>query len=152
MQTLHLAPTAAVLLALIVGGTALKAALILLANRQVGYTVAHIATDLRLGLIRALLATRWEYYVHAPLGGFANAVALEATRAADAYLRATTILMLVLQGVVYAAIACAAVVAGDPAGAARRRRHDGAAALPRPPVAPRAGRARPSSPSRCSAG
>lgn len=107
LQALHLSPTAAVLLALIVGGTALKAALNLLANRQIGYTVAHIATDLRLGLIRALLATRWEYYVHAPLGGFANAVALEATRAADAYLRATTMLTLALQGAVYAAIACA---------------------------------------------
>jgi len=106
LQFLHLPPTAGVLLALIVGGTALKAALVLLANRQIGDTVAHIATDLRDGLIRALLAARWEYFVHAPLGGFANAVALEATRAADAYLRAATMLTLGLQGVVYAAIAC----------------------------------------------
>lgn len=106
LQWLDLAPTAGVLLALIVGGTALKAVLVLLANRQIGDTVAHITTDLCDGLIRALLAARWEYYIHAPLGAFANAVALEATRAASAYLRAATMLTLGLQGVVYAAIAC----------------------------------------------
>ena len=107
--TLHavgLPPTAEVLLVLIIAGTVLKAGLVLLANRQVGYTVAQIATDLRLALIRALLRSRWEYYVHARLGAFANAVASEAARAADAYLRATTILMLVIQAAVYAGVAC----------------------------------------------
>jgi hypothetical protein len=32
----------------------------LLANKRVGYTVAHVATDLRLALLRALLTTRWD--------------------------------------------------------------------------------------------
>src|SRR5262245_54966800 len=76
--TLHAAGlplTAEVLLALIIGGTALKAALVMLANQQVGYNAARVATDLRLSLIRALLSTRWEYHVHAPLGAFANSVA-----------------------------------------------------------------------------
>ena len=106
LRFLDLPPTAGVLLALIVGGTALKAVLVLLANRQIGDTVAHITTDLCDGLIRALLAARWEYFTHAPLGAFANAVALEATRAAAAYLHAATMLTLGLQGLVYAAIAC----------------------------------------------
>lgn len=100
-----LPPTAEVLLALIVLGTVLKAGLVLLANRQVGHTVAQIATDLRLGLIRALLASRWEYYVHTQLGGLTNAVAAEAGRAADGYLHAMTICMLAIQAAVYAAIA-----------------------------------------------
>ena len=106
LRAVGLSPTAEVLLGLIIGGTALKAALVLLANQQVGYGVARFATDLRLTLIRALLSTRWQYYVHAPLGAFANAVASEATRAADAYLQATSVLMLAIQVVVYAVVAC----------------------------------------------
>ncbi|HVO24357.1 MAG TPA: ABC transporter ATP-binding protein [Candidatus Margulisiibacteriota bacterium] len=105
LHAVGLPPTAEVLLALIIGGTALKAGLGLLANRQVGYSVAHFATDLRLALIRALLTSRWDYYVHAPLGSFVNAVASEAARASDAYLRATTILMLLIQTALYAGVA-----------------------------------------------
>src|SRR5262249_3797608 len=96
LHVIGLQPTAGVLLALIIGGTALKAGLVLLANQQVGYSVARVATDLRLALIRALLSTRWEYHVHAPLGTFTNAVASEASRASTAYLQATSILMLVI--------------------------------------------------------
>lgn len=106
LNAVGLPPTAEVLLALIAGGTALKAALVLLANRQVGYSVAGVATDLRLALIRALLGSRWEYHVHAPLGAFANAVASEASRASAAYLQATSIVMLVIQATVYAVVAC----------------------------------------------
>src|SRR5262245_17426154 len=62
-----------------------KAALLLLSNRRVGYMVAHVATDLRLGLLRALLASRWTYYTRLPLGLAQNAMASEATRAAQAY-------------------------------------------------------------------
>ena len=106
LHAVGLPATAEVLLVLIIAGTALKAGLVLLANQQVGYSVAQIATDLRLTLIRALLRTRWEYYVHAPLGAFANAVGVRGRAAADAYLRATTILMLLVQAAVYASVAC----------------------------------------------
>jgi ATP-binding cassette subfamily C protein len=105
LQAVGLPPTAEVLLVLIIAGTVLKAGLVLLSNRQVGYSVAHIATDLRLALIRALLTSRWDFYVHAPLGAFANAVASEAARASDAYRRATTILTLLIQAAVYASVA-----------------------------------------------
>jgi ATP-binding cassette subfamily C protein len=104
-QAAGVPPTADVLLVVIIAGSVVKAGLGLVSNRQVGYSVAHIATDLRLALIRALLASRWDYYVHAPLGAFANAVASEAARASDAYLRATTILMLLIQAAVYASVA-----------------------------------------------
>jgi ATP-binding cassette subfamily C protein len=62
-----------------------KAGLLLLSNRRVGYMVAQVATDLRLGLLRALLASRWSYYARMPLGLAPNAMASEATRAAQAY-------------------------------------------------------------------
>src|SRR5437868_7549422 len=53
LQMVGLQPTIIVLLAIIVTGMALSSLLILLANRQVGYTVAHVATDLRVDLINA---------------------------------------------------------------------------------------------------
>jgi ATP-binding cassette subfamily C protein len=106
LHAVGLPATAEVLLLVIIAGTVLKAALVLLANQQVGYSVARVATDLRLALIRALLSSRWEYYVHAPLGAFANAVASEAARASDAYLQVTSIVMLLIQAVVYTTVAC----------------------------------------------
>lgn len=85
-------PTIGILLSLVVGTIVLKAILLLVANRQIGYCVAHTATDLRLALMRALLRTRWAYYVHQPIGSFANSMSIEAIRAADSYLCAATIL------------------------------------------------------------
>ncbi len=85
----------------------LKAGLILLSNRQVGYAVARVATDLRLGLLRALLATRWAYYTRQPVGAAANAMASEANRAAHAYEYATMIASFAVEACVYIAIAVA---------------------------------------------
>jgi ATP-binding cassette subfamily C protein len=98
-------PTTGALLGIIVGGVLVKTLLVLIANKQVGYAVAHMSTDLRLALIRAVLRTRWEYYIHQPVGAFANAVASEARQASQAYLRATTILSMMMQAMVYTAIA-----------------------------------------------
>ncbi|MGH7787323.1 MAG: ABC transporter ATP-binding protein [Candidatus Binatia bacterium] len=101
-----LEPTIHLLFGLVLLGVLIKAVLVLVANRQVGYAVANMATKLRLDLIRALLAARWSYYVHQPLGIVANSVALEAQSAAEAYLRATFILAFMVQAAVYAAVAC----------------------------------------------
>ena len=79
--TLGLAPTIGTLLAIMVIAIVLKSAMVLLAKKHVGYTAARVATDLRLALLRALLAARWEYYLGQPIGKFANAMATEAGRA-----------------------------------------------------------------------
>ena len=55
-----LAPTIGVMLVIIVGGMILKSLLLLLANRQVGYTVAQGATARRRELSEALLRSRGE--------------------------------------------------------------------------------------------
>jgi ATP-binding cassette subfamily C protein len=107
LAVVGLQPTIGTLCLLVVCGMLLKAMFVLLAQRQVGYTVAHVATDLRLSLLRSLLAARWEYYTHQPVGGFANAFATEATRAAEAYLFGTTILSLGIQSILYLSLACA---------------------------------------------
>lgn len=102
-----LEPTLGTMVLVVVGAMVIKSGLVLLAQREVGYTVAHVATDLRLALLRALLATRWEYYVRQPTGQLANAYATEAFRASQAYLFGTSNVALVLQAVVYSCIALA---------------------------------------------
>ena len=77
----------------------------MLANRQVGYTMAHVATDLRLALIRALLTTRWEYYIRQPAGTLVNAVATEAQRSASAYHFAANVTAVSIQVLVYMSVA-----------------------------------------------
>ncbi len=104
-ETLGIAPSIPVLLMLFVSGIVLKAALVLLANKRVGYTVAQVATDLRLSLIRALFATRWAYFVHQPIGRFTNAVATEANRSADAYLFGIRAIALLVHATVYSVVA-----------------------------------------------
>ena len=93
------------LLTLIVVAATIKSVLTLWANRQAGYAVAQVATDLRLALVRALLGARWEYYARQPVGAVANSVATEAARAASAYLSATSLLALGVQALVYAVVA-----------------------------------------------
>ena len=100
-----LTPTVGVLLLIVVIGMTLKSVLVLVANRQVGYTVAHVATDLRLGFIRSLLSARWEYYLRQPVGALANSLATEATRGAESYLYGTTVIALVVQAIAYSIVA-----------------------------------------------
>ncbi len=83
----------------------LKSVLVLAANRQVGYTVARVATDLRLNFIRSLLAARWEYYLRQPVGALANSLATEATRGAESYLYGATVIALGIQATVYSIVA-----------------------------------------------
>jgi len=100
-----LTPTVGVLLLIIVIGLTLKSVLVLVANKQVGYTVAHIATDLRLEFIHALLATRWEYYLRQQVGSLANSVATEASRSAEAYFYGAMVIALALEAMLYATVA-----------------------------------------------
>ncbi|WP_447902567.1 ABC transporter ATP-binding protein [Pseudomonas serbica] len=105
MDTIGLQPSIPNMLVIIVVGMTLSNLLILLGNRQVGYTVAHVATDLRIDLIKASLGSRWEYYLRQPAGALANAVATEAFRASTAYEHAANMLALAIQAAAYAIIA-----------------------------------------------
>ncbi|MEJ2760619.1 MAG: ABC transporter ATP-binding protein [Gammaproteobacteria bacterium] len=98
-------PTIEVMLLIIVAGMVLKSLILLLANRQVGYTVAHVATKLRLELIEALLASRWQYYTHQPTGSLVNSVAMEAYRAANGFEHGSTVIALGMQVLVYTVVA-----------------------------------------------
>ncbi|OGT81139.1 MAG: ABC transporter ATP-binding protein [Gammaproteobacteria bacterium RIFCSPLOWO2_02_FULL_61_13] len=100
-----LEPTIGVMLLIIVGGMVLKSILLLLANRQVGYTVAHVATSLRLELIEALLASRWEYFLRQHTGALANSIATEAYRAATGFQYGASVIALAIQVLVYSVVA-----------------------------------------------
>ncbi|HYC00943.1 MAG TPA: ABC transporter ATP-binding protein [Candidatus Limnocylindrales bacterium] len=105
LSTVGLTPTVEVLLGIIMTGSVVKAALVLIAQKQVGYTVAHVATDLRLELLRSVLAARWPYYVRQPVGMLSNSFATEASRAADAYLNGALMVAQVIETLLYGAVA-----------------------------------------------
>lgn len=105
LRDIGIEPTLDTILVIIVGGMFFKGLVLLLANRQVGYTVAHVATALRLDLIEALLTSRWQYYLKQPVGSLANSVATEAYRAANGFEHSVNVLALAIQVFVYAIVA-----------------------------------------------
>jgi ATP-binding cassette subfamily C protein len=115
-----LEPRLEVMLGVLVVGIALKGLALWVAMRQVGYTVAHVVADLRMKLITGLLGARWDYFISQPAGRFANAIGVEAWRAAETYSEVSIALSFAIQVLVYTVaalllswkIALAALVAG----------------------------------------
>jgi ATP-binding cassette, subfamily C, bacterial len=104
IQSVGIEPTLGSMLLLIVGAMCLKGLFLWLALRQVGYTVAQVATDLRIQLIRALLRARWSYFAAYPTGHFTNAISTEAHRATLAYRHGCQSLAQAVQASIYAAV------------------------------------------------
>lgn len=105
LDLVGLPATLEVLLLVVVLGITLKAALIVLGMLHVGYAVADVATELRTTLVKSLLAVRWSYFTRQPLGRFANAMSVDATRSAQAYLLAMMLIASMLQAAVSIAVA-----------------------------------------------
>ncbi len=98
-------PTIGNLLVVAVLGILLKSLLLLAAERQVGYTKARVTTDLRLRLLRAVMSSRWNYFVHQPVGRLTNSMATEAWRASIAYEFGVGILAYAIQAMIYGSVA-----------------------------------------------
>jgi ATP-binding cassette subfamily C protein len=105
IEAMGLTPGVEILLIIILLGAILKGGLTLLARQKVGYIVAHVATDLRLSMLRAMLASRWEYFLHQPVGRLTNSMSIEAVRAANAYLHGARLISMGIEAVVYLTIA-----------------------------------------------
>lgn len=105
VEAVGIEPTLTALLMLVMAFIVLRSVAMLVAMRGVGYTVAQVATDLRLDLLRALLETRWQYFVTQPVGRFTNAVASEAVRASQAYLKGAVLVAAALQFLVAVVVA-----------------------------------------------
>jgi ATP-binding cassette, subfamily C, bacterial len=93
------------ILLFIVCGLAVKSGLFWLAMNQVGFTIARVAMDLRLDLIKAILRARWGYFVSHRAGRFATAIATEAMQASAAYQNAAAIWACLFQVTVYIVLA-----------------------------------------------
>jgi ATP-binding cassette subfamily C protein len=107
LNGLGIHPGIGVLLAIIVLGATLKNLLLLVAQKQVGYTAARVATDLRLEILRAVLRSKWEYFLHQPIGRLTNSLATEAQRSSDSFVNGAMVVTLILQAIIYGAVAVA---------------------------------------------
>jgi len=105
IQSLGITPTIELLLMVFIAGIVLKSILGLFVARQIGYTVAQVATNLRLSLLNAMLATRWEFYIHQRVGKVANAMSAEAMRASSTYSAGLKLASLIFETAVYCALA-----------------------------------------------
>ena len=107
LSSLSIAPTLGNMLLIIVIGVTIKSAFLLVAQRQVGYTSAQVATDLRLEMLRAVLLSKWEYFLHQPVGKLTNALATEAQRSSASFVNGTTAFTFLIQALIYGALAFA---------------------------------------------
>ena len=85
LSRLGIALTLGTMLFLVAMSIALKSTFLWLAMRQVGYTVSHVAMQLRLQLIRALMHASWGHFTSQPTGFYAFSISEEAHRASWAY-------------------------------------------------------------------
>jgi ATP-binding cassette subfamily C protein len=110
IDTLHsvgVTPSVGVLLTIIVTGVTLKSVLLLVARKRVGYTAAQVATDLRLEMLRAVLRSKWEFFLHQPVGRLSNSLATEAQRSSESFINGATVITLLLQAIIYGSVALA---------------------------------------------
>ena len=105
LSAVGISPTIGVLLIIFIAAITLKCIMMLLAKKQVGYTVAQVATDLRLEMLRALLVSRWQYFLKQPLGSLANSKATESNRASKAFMHGVIMVSNLIQALVYSIIA-----------------------------------------------
>jgi ATP-binding cassette subfamily C protein len=105
LDTLGIPPTLEALMLVIFFAIILKSGLLLLAKKRVGYTVAQVATDLRLELLHALLLSRWEFHLRQPVGTLANAMTTEAGRTSKAYQSGATMIIFVIQVIILVIVA-----------------------------------------------
>ncbi|MBK6279006.1 MAG: ABC transporter ATP-binding protein [Gammaproteobacteria bacterium] len=107
LDVMGITPTLGNMLLVVVFAIGCKSLLLLFAKRQVGYTAARLATDLRLELLRAIMRSRWEYFLGQPVGKLTNSLATEAARASESFVNGATALTFLAQAVVYGAVAIA---------------------------------------------
>ena len=107
LNRMGIEPDIGPLLIIIVIGVTIKSLLLLVAKKQVGYTAAQVTTDLRLELLSVVLRSKWEYFVHQPIGKFTNSLATEAARTSESFVNGATAITFLIQAIIYGLIAIA---------------------------------------------
>jgi len=105
LGSIGVTPSIGSLLVLLSIAMVVKAALLLVAMLQAGYTVAQVTTDLRTRVIRTVLAAEWRYFIDNSIGMVSNSIATESQRASKAYYAACLMMAESVQVMVYAGIA-----------------------------------------------
>jgi ATP-binding cassette subfamily C protein len=104
-DTFGLTPTLELLLILIFAAMLLKCVLVWIANKRVGYTVAHLTAKLRLQVLSAFLLAQWEFHLSQPIGKLAAAISGETAKTARAYAAGVAIIVVVIHAVIYIGVA-----------------------------------------------
>jgi ATP-binding cassette subfamily C protein len=107
LARLGIAANLANMLWIIVLGVTFKSLFLLIAQRQVGYTAAQVGTDLRLDMLRAVLRSKWEYFLHQPVGKLTNSLATEADRSSASFVHGATAITYLIQALIYGSVAFA---------------------------------------------
>ena len=107
LSSVGITPTLGNMLLIVLGGVAFKGIFLLIGQRQVGYTAAQVSTDLRLQLLRVVLRSKWEYFLHQPVGKLTNALASEAQRSSAAFINGATAITYLIQALIYGTVAFA---------------------------------------------
>lgn len=105
LNTVGLDATLGVLLGLIVAAITAKAAVLWLAQQQIGFAVAQVITDLRLELLERLMKVRLRFFTRFSSGEFSDAVLSQAARVGGMYQELCQIISAVLQMAAYAVVA-----------------------------------------------
>jgi ATP-binding cassette subfamily C protein len=103
--SLGITPTLGMLLIVLIATVTLKTVVMLLAKKQIGYAVAQVATDLRLEVLHALRACRWQYFIRQPLGSLANSIASETNKTSKAYKSGVVMTAEFIQVLIYCTMA-----------------------------------------------
>jgi ATP-binding cassette subfamily C protein len=101
----NLTPSVNVIMIFIIVTVLVKSIIMVYTNRNIGYTVARIATALRLDLLRALMVARWEHYLGEPVGFMTNAMINESKFSASAYHNGVLMAAAFLEAVVFTVMA-----------------------------------------------
>lgn len=104
VTSIGLRPTVTTLLLIFLGSIIFKAVFTWTAMRQVGRAVAAAGTELRLGVLRALLRARWGYFASLPAGKLASAIRQDANAASAAFRESCSALAGFLQILIYLGI------------------------------------------------
>ena len=100
-----LTPTLGNLVLLITGAMVLKSAISFVALTYAGITSARVSVRLRQRLLSALFGAEWSFYSSQHGGSFSNAMGFDAARAGDAYSIAAQFVSLLVQAVIFTAVA-----------------------------------------------
>ncbi len=93
------------LLIFFVASITLKCMLVLLAQRQVGYTATRITTDLKLRFLRTLFRTRWEYFLRQPIGKLTYGISGETAKTAKAFDHSARMVSYTIEAIIYTILA-----------------------------------------------